>query len=97
MLPMIWSSGNVRLLPFGVGFNPRTLKFHRWLVAQPTMRPVMVIVLVKHLQLYLRLPQGRKQVHIEALIVHRSVETLILPVLPGAPGIDIQRLDLPLG
>jgi hypothetical protein len=27
MPPMIWSSGNVRILPLGLGFSPSTLEF----------------------------------------------------------------------
>ena len=52
-----------------------------------------VVVTTTRFDNHLRLDQGVQHFALHQLIVQFAIETLIITVLPGTAGLDIERLD----
>src|SRR5215208_4667197 len=61
------------------------------------MRSLVIVVATICLQAYLRLMDRIKAMQAEALVAHGSSKAFLLPILPRAARIDIQRPNLTLG
>src|SRR5258706_5160922 len=58
------------------------------------MRSLVVVVATICLQAYLRLMDRIKAMQVETLVAHCAIKAFLLPILPRAARIDIQRPNL---
>ena len=64
----------------------------QWPVAERTMRPDGVVVIVPSLDQHFRLRQIVEDFPIQQLVPELAVEALVVAVLPWRAGLDLERL-----